>query len=176
MEPKKGERVTIREGRPEDADALHALHVAALHSHPEAFASGADETDEQARLWKGRFRRFRRQGLGTICLAETAGELVGMSGVYRRDLARARQVATVWGMYVHPAWRGQGLAGELLEANIRWARAHDVRIVRLAVSVANQPAISCYHRVGFTVYGIEPDALYYDGVYYDELLMAYRVS
>ena len=166
----------VREGEPEDARALHALHVEALRNHPEAFAAGAEETAAQERPWKGRFRRYHRQGLGAICLAASGERLVGMSGVYRRDLARARHIATVWGMYVRPAWRGRGVASELLAANIRWARANHVRIVRLAVSVANGRAIRCYHNAGFTVYGVEPDALHHDGVYYDELLMAYRVN
>jgi RimJ/RimL family protein N-acetyltransferase len=46
----------------------------------------------------------------------------------------------------------------------------------LAVVTTNAAAISCYARCGFKVYGTEPQALYYDSVMYDELLMARILS
>jgi len=48
----------------------------------------------------------------------------------------------------------------------------EVKIVKLAVVTTNTGAIRCYARCGFQVYGIEPQALCYDSVFYDELLMA----
>jgi RimJ/RimL family protein N-acetyltransferase len=45
-------------------------------------------------------------------------------------------------------------------------------VVKLGVITTNTPAIRCYARCGFTVYGIDPKVIYYDGVFYDELLMA----
>jgi ribosomal protein S18 acetylase RimI-like enzyme len=86
-----------------------------------------------------------------------------------------QHTASIWGMYVQPEWRGQGLGERLLEANVDWARRNDVRIVRLAVVADNGPAIRCYLKQGFTVYGVEPEALYYEGRYLDELWMARRV-
>jgi RimJ/RimL family protein N-acetyltransferase len=37
-------------------------------------------------------------------------------------------------------------------------------------------AIRCYNRCGFTVYGVEPQAIRHDGVMYDELLMARQAA
>ena len=51
-----------------------------------------------------------------------------------------------------------------------------VLIVKLGVSTTNTPAIRCYARCGFTIYGIEPKAVCYDGVFYDELLMAKAIE
>jgi hypothetical protein len=51
-----------------------------------------------------------------------------------------------------------------------------VPFVKLAVVTTNTPAVRCYARCGFAVYGIEPQAICYDGVFYDELLMAKQFS
>jgi len=45
-------------------------------------------------------------------------------------------------------------------------------IVKLGVVTTNTPAIRCYARCGFTVYGVEPQVIHYEDVLYDELLMA----
>jgi len=75
-------------------------------------------------------------------------------------------------MYVQPDWRGFHIAEELVKACMDWARSQEAKIVKLGVTATNTAAIRCYARCGFQVYGIEPQALYYDGVFYDELLMA----
>ena len=43
-------------------------------------------------------------------------------------------------------------------------------IVKLTV-VPESGARACYERCGFTVTGVDPAAIYWDGRYYDELLM-----
>jgi RimJ/RimL family protein N-acetyltransferase len=75
-------------------------------------------------------------------------------------------------VYVAPAWRGLRIAAELIDSCIAWAREKEIVVVKLGVSATNEPAIRCYERCGFTTYGTEPRAILYEGVYYDELLMA----
>ena len=174
-------QITIREATVADGTALHALHVEALRNHPDAFAADAERTAGDQAAWSWRLRRNLADGMGTICLAEVpapggeAQEPVAMTGIYRRTLRRMQHTATVWGCYVRPAWRDHGLGGRLLEACADWAARHDVRLMRLAVVAGNTAAIRCYSRHGFHVYGVEPEALLYDGVYHDELLMVRRV-
>jgi len=50
-----------------------------------------------------------------------------------------------------------------------------LRVVRLGVVTSNASAIRLYLRHGFTVYGVEREALVVDGVSHDELLMACRL-
>jgi RimJ/RimL family protein N-acetyltransferase len=76
---------------------------------------------------------------------------------------------------VQPDWRGRRLGEALVMAGVHWTRAEGVQIVRLAVVTTNAAAIRCYARCGFSVYGVEPQALLVDGVMYDELLMARKV-
>jgi len=45
----------------------------------------------------------------------------------------------------------------------------------LIVITTNPAAINGYIRAGFRVYGVEPQVIYYDGMYYDELLMVKEI-
>ena len=44
-------------------------------------------------------------------------------------------------------------------------------MMKLAVVSTNAPAIRCYEHCGFATYGTDPRVIYYNGVFYDELLM-----
>ena len=87
-----------------------------------------------------------------------------------------QHTAGIFSIYVQPAWRGLGIAEALIEACVAWARKLDVRLVKLGVVTTNTAAIRCYVRCGFSVYGVEPQVIYHDGVYYDELLMVQRLG
>ena len=75
------------------------------------------------------------------------------------------------GVYVRSEWRGLWIADELIATCHEWARAQEIKILKLGVAATNTPAIRCYARCGFTVYGTEPQAIYVNGTMYDELLM-----
>ncbi len=81
----------------------------------------------------------------------------------------------IWGVYVKPEWRGRHISESLVRSCLEWAREKGLAIVKLAVVTTNQPAIQCYERCGFTIYGTEPKAINYDGKYYDEYLMAIEI-
>lgn len=178
----KGEFI-IRPAVVEDAAALRELRLEALANHPEAFA--ADYTATAAgstETWVERITEYARENQGVICVAATfhgeagsdPGEsrLVGMLGLFREHWPKTRHSGTIWGVYVKEEWRGFRLAEALIDECIAWAQAQGLRIVKLGVNTANTPAIRCYARCGFTVYGIDPQVIFYNGVFYDELLMA----
>ena len=108
---------------------------------------------------------------GITYVAEANGALVGMTGIFRHEGAKMRHSAMLWGVYVRPGWRGMGIIDSLIEACIAWARAHAVRQAKLGVVTTNAAAIRSYVRCGFSVYGMEPEVIHHNGVYYDELLM-----
>jgi RimJ/RimL family protein N-acetyltransferase len=99
-----------------------------------------------------------------------------MAGIARDEAVKMRHNAMIWGMYVRPAWRGARLAGALIDACLAWAGRQRLRVVKLAVVTTNAPAIRCYLRCGFSVYGVDAEVIHHNGVYYDELLMARRIS
>lgn len=98
--------------------------------------------------------------------------LIGMAGVNRPTMRNMRHSASVWGVYVQPAWRGQGIATSLLQACCDWGRAQQGLVtLRLAVITANPAAIRCYEKCGFRAGGVDPKAFYVNGRYYDLIRM-----
>lgn len=162
--------LTIRPAAVADAPALFELRREALRNHPEAFSS--DQAREDARGVAFWAQRIEDAAQSVIFVATAGADLVAMTGVYQESQAKLNHIANVWGVYVQPEYRGRGVATELLDAGIAWARERDVLLVKLAVVTTNIAGIRCYTRAGFRVYGVEPKALRYNGVFYDELLMA----
>lgn len=165
--------ITIRAATTDDAVALRALRLEALASQPEAFTADYDRTEaDPAETWADRIRQNEAADEGVICVAQADNGLVGMTGLYRGNRPKTQHSATIWGVYVTAPWRGQGIANALIEACLDWARQRGVTVAKLGVATTNTPAIHCYARCGFQVYGLEPQVIRYDGVCYDELLMA----
>jgi RimJ/RimL family protein N-acetyltransferase len=165
--------VTIRSAREEDAPAYRDLRLEALRNHPEAFSSDyAANLAQPMTFWADRLRLNSPDSAVMIYFAVHDPQLIGLCGITRTNSPKIQHSATIVSMYVRPDWRGLRIAEGLVTACVDWARTRDVKIVKLAVVTTNTRAIRCYARCGFQVYGIEPQALYYDGVFYDELLMA----
>lgn len=168
----KGE-ITIRAAVPEDAGSIFELRLEALKAHPEAFA--ADVATAKARgaeAWAEQIANETKDESGTVVIALAGDKLVGMTGIGRGHWPKTRHSAIVWGVYVNPMWRGLRIAGAILEECINWSRTHDIVILKLGVVTTNEPAIHCYQRSGFTIYGTEPRSNYVNGAYYDEFLMS----
>lgn len=166
---KSPEPLTIRQAVAADAAAVREMRLEALGQHPAAFGSDLESAVHlDVAYWQGRIDHV---GNGIFVAAAGRG-LAGMAGIYVSERPKMRHAGNIWGVYVRPAWRGQGVAGQLIAACVGWARERELRIVKLAVVTTNTPAIRCYMEAGFRVYGVEPLAICYDGVYYDELLMA----
>jgi GNAT superfamily N-acetyltransferase len=166
----------IRVGTEGDAPAYRALRLEALLNHPEAFSSDYETyVAKSDSYWVERLRFDHPDNAVMLYFAAHDQELIGMGGVAYNRARKSKHSAYLVSMYVRPGWRGLGIADGLVAACVDWARARGITILKLGVAAANLPAIGCYARCGFQVYGLEPQAIYHDGTYYDELLMARAV-
>jgi ribosomal protein S18 acetylase RimI-like enzyme len=85
-------------------------------------------------------------------------------GLHCGSARKAAHKANLWGLYVAPAWRGQGVGLQLLRAVLAHARTlPGVSAVRLGVSESALSARRLYERCGFVPWGVEPDAIRYQG-------------
>jgi ribosomal protein S18 acetylase RimI-like enzyme len=166
--------VTIRAGQEGDAPAFRAVRLEALQNHPQAFASAYEDSFQlPLSYWEERLLRLGDEA--QLFFAEHCGIFTGMCGITRAGSKKTRHSAFITSVYVQPQWRGQGLAGALIETCIEWAQAQCVRWLKLAVVTTNTTATRCYERYGFSVYGVEPEVILYNGVYHDELLMVRQI-
>jgi RimJ/RimL family protein N-acetyltransferase len=149
-----------------DADAFREMRLEALRNHPEAYSA---DYDEQANFSREQWlERLRNGNTFVACEGDT---LVGMAGIFRDGTPKTQHKGKIWGVYVRPNFRGHGLAQRLVNTCVDWARAQQLRYVMLAVITTNTSAVNAYKKCGFAIYGVEPDGLFWDNVYYDEFVM-----
>ena len=161
--------VLIREAKPTDATRYRELRLNALLDSPTAFSADYQiNLRHPVSFWES---RLTSDEYGIMFLAEHENALIGMTGVRKGESPKTKHGAYVWGVFVCPPWRGLHLAEALISTCADWARERDVVILKLGVMANNASAIRCYERCGFTIYGTEPRSLFYEGQYYDELLM-----
>src|SRR5512141_1310040 len=163
-------KVLVREAKPADAIPFRELRLGALQDSPTAFS--ADYQKNLSHPFKHWVEMLTMQPEeSTILLAIHEGKLIGMTGIVRGNSPKTRHSAMIWGVYVKPEWRGMHIAEELIQSCLKWAKARKIVLAKLGVVSVNTSAIRCYERCGFKVYGTEPQAIFYEGKYYDELLM-----
>lgn len=173
MHTSQGE-ITIRPADTQDAAHLRELRLEALANQPEAFAADLERSAAEAvERWEQRIAEQDEQGV--ICVAEAEGKLIGMTGLGRGHWNKTQHSAVIWGVYVNPAWRGLRVADAMIEECIAWGQGHGVTVVKLGVNTRNIPAIRCYLRIGFSIYGVEPQAIYYHDIYHDEFLLSRQI-
>jgi ribosomal protein S18 acetylase RimI-like enzyme len=165
--------LTIRQAVLSDAIALRELRLEGLKLNPEAFGSDYErEVNQPVSKWE---ERLSAQVNSALFVAEGSSGLLGMTGIGRSELVKAKHNGTVYGVYVRPVWRNLGLGVHLVEASLAWARKSGLKLVKLGVITTNTAAIRAYQKIGFHVYGVDEAVLFQAGVYYDELLMAFRL-
>ena len=163
--------INIRHAAETDTEAFRNLRLEALKEHPIAFGQDYDENILRPQsYWESVLKTNDQEQ--ALYFAEYNGQLIGMTGIYRRLSRKNMHSAGIWGVYVQSEWRGRHIAEALINSCLLWARQLNIVIAKLAVTATNQPAIHCYKRCGFSIYGKEPQAIYYDGTYYEEYLMS----
>jgi ribosomal protein S18 acetylase RimI-like enzyme len=166
--------MTIRPLRKSDAAAYRRLRIGALKESPTAFGSShAQEGRMPIEFFQQRIDRTRdRWVLGAF----DARKLIGVVGFVRDSGVKTRHKGFIWGMYVDPAFRAQGVGRALFQAAMaRVDSMPRLRWVRLSVTVSNAIASRLYEQFGFSRYGEEPESLFVGGRYYAEYHMVRRV-
>ncbi len=170
--------VTIRPALDSDDGQLGPLRHEALTDSPTAFGADLSYTAPfESGYWADKIRKDREAGSGLLVVAaypnsEGIEKLVGMTGIYRGMGAKGRHSGGIWGVYVQPDFRGLRLVDDMMTLCLIWAREVGIRVVKLAVAADNPGALRVYIRNGFTLYGIEPALIHYNGVDVDGIWMA----
>ena len=138
--------VRIRLARSEEWERARDLRLRALADAPDAFGSSLererafDEAEWRAWIegWEGATHRF------VVC--ESDGEWVGMAVGSR---ATGEPDAHLYGMWVYPERRRQGVGEGLVSDVVGWARSWEARSVILGLADGNEGAERFYEHLGF---------------------------
>ncbi|MWV44306.1 GNAT family N-acetyltransferase [Paenibacillus sp. HJL G12] len=165
--------IHIRNIQRAQAGDFWRLRLEALQSHPEAFGASYEDqvnTPMNEVEWKIN-NELDNYILGAF---SENNELMGMAGFRREQGVKVRHKGMIWGVYVSPEHRGLGIARMLMQEILRrGSEIEGLQQIQLTVVTVNHAAAELYKRLGFVTYGIEKDALIYQGQVYDEELMAY---
>ncbi|TJY43100.1 GNAT family N-acetyltransferase [Cohnella pontilimi] len=158
-----------------DARLYRELRLSALRNNPEAFGSTYER--EAAFSLETIIERIKPTDDKFVLGAfDDLGALVGIVAFVRESGLKDAHKGNVYGMYVTPQKTGQGLGKSLMVELIRKARSIDgLEQIKLAVVSDNVFAQKLYESLGFTVYGVEPNALKFNGNYFDEDLMILKL-
>jgi RimJ/RimL family protein N-acetyltransferase len=103
--------------------------------------------------------------------------LIATAGSVRQTREKTKHKADIFGVYVLPEYRGQGLSRQMMHAIIEHAKQTDgLEVLLLAVTEGNAAAHMLYSSLGFLEYGREPDALRVNGESVGEIFMRLALS
>jgi RimJ/RimL family protein N-acetyltransferase len=161
-----GRQVLVRSAYPNDAPSL-LLGLEMIAQEGLIGAEPGERTLNQARdlIHASDGRR------GLLLVAVDGARVVGACGLNPQPLLKAAHVLEL-GMFLLPAWRGSGLARELVERALAWAADSGFRKVVLGVFAGNERALAFYRKMGFQREGVRRGQYEVNGRLEDEVLMA----
>jgi RimJ/RimL family protein N-acetyltransferase len=151
----------IRQLTPEDAEAYFEHRRRALASEPLSFLS-SPEDDRASSV--AVVHELLDRGPDSVIYGAFEEGLVGSVGIFREPKMKAAHRGHIWGLYVVPERRRQGVARELLDTAVDHARTQlGMAQINLGVTDVAPAALALYESAGFRRWGTEPAYLRVDG-------------
>jgi GNAT superfamily N-acetyltransferase len=148
-EPGAENGITIRRAGPDDLDDLVRLRLAMLNEiQPQEVHTHVPKLAAANRRY---FAQHIPEGGYVGWLAEAEGQIISTAGLvlFERPPGTynlAGMEAYVLNVYTLPAWRGRGIAGQLIDTIIAYARTTSIRRLWLHATPAGA---GIYHKAGF---------------------------
>ena len=153
----------------DDARLVFDLRLLSLATDSDAFLATEEEDRARGLMWfSDRLSDHLSDPVCCVFGAQQDDQLVGLVGAFRGERLRARHKATIWGMWVEPSQRRQGIARRLMKEILSHLRIHGVELVQLSVASGQAAARDLYSSLGFVSYGIEKGAMKVGDRYIDE--------
>ncbi len=163
----------IRLLTPSDAPAFAELRRLMLRESPWAFSS-SPETDRASdpEFVAARFASASQ----AIAGAFDDDRLLSAALLVRDDAPKRVHIANIYSVYTHPDARRRGLCRAVCSLLLETVRSWSgVEVVQISVSERAAEARALYESLGFTIWGVEPDALRIGGVSLAERHMLLRL-
>lgn len=157
-----------------DVAAFRQIRLQAILDSPSAvwptYEEEANRTSEEIEA------RIVMTGMQLVFGAFIDSALVGIAGLRREPLDQVRHKAVLWGVFISPAWRREGLARKLFAQVASFARQAGVLQIHLCVNAENVRAANLYRSIGFKSFGVEPRAMRVGDRFFDEEHMVLRLD
>ena len=143
------------------ADPVHASAlVALLDAYAHDPMGGGAGLSEYAKTRVVAGLAARPQAFSVLAFAQDANQTpVGLVNCIEGfSTFAAKPLVNIHDVIVLPDWRGQGVAGAMLEAVIQIARDRGACKLTLEVLSCNQKAMRTYAKLGFDAYQLDPEA------------------
>ncbi|MCP5096598.1 MAG: GNAT family N-acetyltransferase [Chloroflexi bacterium] len=164
----------IRELTPEDAHQFKELRRRSVELSEAGFASALDEwwsrpIPEIEAMLKEEHASMNDFILGAF----ESNKLVGMVGFFRPSKPKLGRKGHVWGMFLLPEWRGQRIAGQLLDELLNRAKKiPGLEQLQLTTLNRYKASIALYRSRGFHVFATEEGSIRAGDQLFDELYMS----
>jgi RimJ/RimL family protein N-acetyltransferase len=159
----------VRVLTPADAELFRQIRRERLDDSPRAF--GESIAENEAMSLAAVAERLGSSSASNFVVGAFASpdRLIGMAGFARNLREKSNHKGLIWGVYVRPAFRNQGVSRDLLITLLERARAQaGLEQILLTVGVEQEAARRLYKSFGFEVFGHERHAHKVDGSYVDE--------
>ncbi len=136
--------ITVRELGEDEWESFRSLRLEALEESPDAFvAEHSDEAEKSEDFWKARMRRSVR------LVAEVDDQQVGVVSIGDAHEKEEDTHGQLFGLWVHPEWRGRSVAAALVRQGARIAERHGRSQLYYWVGSDNGRAVAFASSFGF---------------------------
>ncbi|EAR09836.1 GNAT family N-acetyltransferase [Reinekea blandensis] len=158
-----------------DAQGFRKLRLLALKQVPRAFGASYETESAQPLSF---FQDRCKTTVDKITFgAFYQGNLISISSLVREMAPKCRHYASIFSVFTHSDFRGQGLSKHLLSQCIQQARQWaGVDYLQLGVATDNAAALAVYQQAGFQIWGTLPAALRVNGEDINEHCMVLRLA
>lgn len=164
--------VVIREAQPTDAEQVIA-YVQRLAEEPDIYIVLSPGEFNLSLEEEKQFIADLAASINSTFLVAEVGDQIIATLICQGGHRRAMRHAAIMSISVAKEWRGQGIGGRLMEHIIAWAKKSGiVTRIELVVFVKNESAIRLYEKYGFEIEGKLHKAVFKNGKYYDNFIMA----
>lgn len=155
--------MSIRPLNPADAESYTTLRREMLTDSPWAFGSSPGH-DRMGTVHAVREWLTSADGAIIGAFDDGSARLIAAAGAMREGGPKRRHIASIWGVFTVPEYRGRGIGRSVVAAAVDAARAWPgIEQIQLSVSEGSAAAQALYESLGFVAWGVEPDCLRIDG-------------
>jgi predicted GNAT family acetyltransferase len=165
-----GVQYEVKKLDPEHWFVYKHLRLESLKKDPQAFIGIHEEKLKVPdSVWQDQFSREHTR----ILFLFEGVQAIGMAGYEINHNSKNAHVASIFGVYVMPDYRGKGLGKMLVSALIEDITKHHPQIMKLklAVSSAQVAAFHIYETLGFKSVGTLKMEIKHGEEFFDEILL-----